>query len=482
MTAPIISRSPVFAIRRLAGTVPTLPDYLPLSAGQVKNIMATSGTGKTMNEVAPALTGTNPTSGRPFNLGSFTAGFCIQGTPILNPYYGQFGAVVAHNLTGHRAGYVGNEFYVMPFALTQSSNLWKRMTNPYPDDLRDGGSSAVNPYSVPGSTYTGSDVSPEYGEYIPDYFGKSTSGDHTRGHQVVCAGGTGNQGRIFYPKTASDNGGDKGNSYGVSPHMLDCGVETGTPSYDSTKVWHTRGLSDGPPHSVDGGCWYEPDTGLIGYIAGPPGTTTTYNTLYFFDPAANDWTTTVSLTPAPGITTTSDGALDYIANRKLLVFCTPTIPARIYLLNRAVNPTTWANMTAVGWAIPSGSGITVGLSIACYSNSMRYCPVDGNFYVLVTQLDNANYGAASAPQMWRFAPPVDLRLPSSTLSNAAVMASTGGTWTNITASLSAPLIRGALGPQKWGPYNSLCWHSAFNCFVWCAGPTHNVQLINPVGV
>lgn len=452
----------------------TLPSYLPLSSGQVKNIMSTTGTGKTMLEVAPPASGVNSFSGRSYNLGSLASAFCIQGTPILNPYYGQFGAVVAHNLTGHRAHYGGNEVYIMPFASAQTGNLWKRMTNPYPDDIIN--VTNESEYATGSSTYTG----PSFGEYIPDYYGKGWSGDHTRGHQVSLPGGTGGNGRVFYPKTASDLGADNGNSYGIRPHMLDCGVETGAPSYNSTNVWHTRGLSDGPPHAASGGCWYEPDTGLIGYLAGSPAGGAT-NTINFFNPNANDWTTAVNLTPLPGPDLSADGATDYIASRKLLIASANLFPnpPKLYLFDRTTSPTNWTTMSS--WAVPTG--VTLGLRIACYANVPRYCPVDGNFYVLVTQQANPDYGASTAPQFWRFAPPVDLRLPPSTLSNAAVMASSGGTWTNITSQLTGDaLIRGGPGPALWNPYNSLCWHNAFTCFVWSGGPNNNVQLIRPPGV
>lgn len=446
----------------------SLPPYLPAN-GQVKNVMATTGTGKTMVEVQPTPTGTNPYSGRTYNLGSLGSGFCIQGSPLFNPFYGQFGAVVGHNLTGHNSHYGGNEVYIMPFSASQSSNLWKRMTNPYPDDILN--VSSRQEYGSGGVTYTG----PSFGEYIPDFFGKGTSGDHTRGHQVVVPGGTGGQGRVFYPKTASDAGGDVApSSYGKRGHMLDCGVETGAPSYDNTKVWHTRALSDCLKHAFGGGCWYESDTGLIGYLANNPGNSTETQ-LQFFNPATNDWTTNVPLSGS--VYVPDDSAVEYISSRKLLITVAGRLPYSVQLIDRTQNPSPAA---IVNWGSPSDANTTAGLSICGYANVIKYCPIDGNFYFIVTQQTNPAFGASSAPQFWRFAPTVDLRTG---ITNAAVMASTGGTWTNITTLLSGDaLIRGAGGPQAWGPYQCLWWHNTFGCFVWSAGPSHNVQLINPIGV
>lgn len=444
-----VSLSPVFAIRVKPGSRPaqSIPAYAQLSAGQVKTVST-----NTVGSVAP------PTPFQGTNLGSIGGGnyFC-QGCAILNPYYGQWGAMVATGLTGHASHYYGTESYIAAFGSTAAT--WVRVTDPIPF----GGNGEM----VPPQTYY-DDVTGEWKYTVSgstDWFGAPWVGDHTRGHQVAVQGGTAGQGRLFYPKSGTSSA-----TYRNWAHIFDCGVETGSFTYDRTKNWTIRATTVGPvAQGFGGGCWYEPDTNKVAYLV--LDTTFQQNQIFFYDVSGSAPVLSSSRTFSPATFGKADGAVEYIASRKLAIAFWNTGPI---LFDRTVASGTIPSAAMTQWAPPPWTVDWIGVSSA---NRLVYSPVDGNFYVL----NCASVWSPGGMTLWRYTPPVDFRTG---ISNAAAMAASGGgeasRWTNLTPSLTGdPLGVAGQTLQAWGAYNGLCWHNTFSCFAICMGTTNPIQLIKP---
>lgn len=452
----------VSAKRTVAILGASLPSYVPTLPGQVVSVP-----GNTMQSVFPVSGVDYPSN---VTLGSPAAfGLLCQGGIVFNKYYGQNGALVCHNTIGHASQYYGNEVYIGAFGA--SGLTWVRWTRPFP--VPDSLKGCPYAFNQPGLW----DLA--HGEYLlngADFYGKSWAGDHTRSHQVATSGGTGGLGRVFYPKTASNLGGDGvggscggSSTYGTWPHILNCGVETGTPTYDSTKVWTTRGNNASPiPHAFGGGCVFDETSGIVWYLGGN-GTVETV--IARFDMAANDWLS--NLTFSGSINVSADQSLEYIQSRKLALTVYNTNGNGAFLID--LSGPTPIPRTLMSWAAPTTTNIptinATGWGPAAYSNVPKYCPVDGNFYCLLT---NSVFSPGGTARLLKFVPPFDLR---TSITNAQAMATVGsGTWSDITPSLSAPILTGSIW-QLWGPYKSFWWHDAFSCFIWCPTTTGPVQLI-----
>lgn len=453
-----VALSPVLAIRIKPGSRPgsSLPAYAQLAAGEVKSVSS-----NTVPNVAPP----NPFQGT--DIGSIGgANYWCQGQALLNPYYGSWGAMVAYGLTGHAANYAGTEAYIAAFGQTGVS--WVRMTDPCPF----GGDRNFS--TVPQTYYDDT-----YGEWKfpgaggPDWFGHPWVGDHTRGHQVAVSGGTGNQGRLFFPKSGTCGGIA---TYRNWAHIFDCGVETGTPSYDRSKPWSIRATTVGPAAGgFGGGCWFEPDSNIVRFLS--LDTTFVQSTLYSYDVSGSAPVLLANRSFSPGTFGQADGAVEYIASRKLAMSWYRVGGTRMY--DMTVTSGTIPMTVMSQWAVPPFPNTTDWVGVAG-SNRMVYCPLDGNFYVLDI---NRVYNPTGAPRLLRYTPPMDLR---SSISNSAAMATAGGgeasRWVDLTSSLTGTTIAPAASngtPGQWNIYNGLCWHEKFSCFAVCTGTSNPIQLIKP---
>lgn len=398
-----------------------------------------------------------------------------QAVPVYNPYAGQFGEVVYVGMGGH-SGYDGNEAYRFLLGdpnLGSQYNRFVRLTNPYPSDETNhpstfyanasiAGTYDVLPSGLDGPTSTG-----EWNFQSGGWYGHSTTTDHTRASSFAIPGGTGNQGRIVMPKWSNWL-----SATGVVGHVFDCHkIENPTSQQvaDTTIPWWSR-IGFTPVHTYSEATWYEPDTGLMGMMGRKAGA---INSLWHLDTNTLTWGAAEALSSAINVNDDRCGAYaDLCSNgtRRGLVLFLDSISGTNIL--HAVDVT---GSPPYNHQVLANVQYTGGIPFQyCPGATPKYCPKDGNWYMLLDDYTNSGPRLA-APQFWKLTPPLDMRDASVTNTNLMVGQ---WTWTDVTNQLSQPIRDGTVNRSRVdGPipsiggwvYHSLWWVNSLSAFIFCNG-------------